>query len=261
MPGLVTEATAARLRQLMAAASGDVTQQKGSRGQVPGRRPMLVKCTSVTPAGTGIGAECYPAVVMSAVGDQLLADQPTKGNVWLTVVSGGVSIVPTVGEWYEGLLSGLYDPGSDSRPRVFATPSGGAGAYGEGTPSGTTNITADATWTAHCSVAIPSAGRYLLQGQLSALGNISATPSGQILAHLCDTASPGSEVAAISGVVTTVQVINVNVAGTINLTRVVDVAAPFTLGLEGLRQAGPTWVTSQMVNGHGSRSFVSYLQL
>lgn len=126
---------------------------------------------------------------------------------------------------------------------------------------GGVNITADNTWTVAATLSVPSAGRYLFQGQLSVTAQISAGPPGQIEMHLTDNAAPSGELGAMSGQVVTAQVINMAVAGTAYLSRVVTVAAPFTLAMCGLRFSGPTWATSQMNNAHGYRSFVSYLKI
>lgn len=111
---LVSLRSASKLRQLMRLAP--TTPIQAAHGNEFGRAPLMVRCTSATAAGTGISAECYPAVVVDTVSDELIADQPELGEVWLTLVNGST---PVVNDIYFGVMAGEHTEGSDTRPRVF----------------------------------------------------------------------------------------------------------------------------------------------
>lgn len=123
---VISGMTADRLRALLA--KRDPRPIPPSRQSPVGRYPLFARCTSTTPAaGSGVGAECYPAVVVDPDSSVLVADQPELGDVWLTLISDGVAATPTVDTIYPVLLAGEFDPGSDSRLRVFSAGPAAAG--------------------------------------------------------------------------------------------------------------------------------------
>jgi hypothetical protein len=132
MPGaaVVSLRTADAIRELLR--RGPSPEPRRPRGVETGRAPLLVKCTSATAAsGSGVGAQCYPAVVLDPDSSVVVASQPTLGEVWLTVIdSSGSVVVPTSGGWYHGLMAGTFDDDGDERPRVFAATRASSGISG-----------------------------------------------------------------------------------------------------------------------------------
>lgn len=250
MPGLVTEAAAARLRQIMAA--GRTTPLRPASIPVPGRRSIVVRCTSATAAGGAdpIGAEVYPAVVVNAASDELIADQEELGTIWLTLWDGSV---PTVDKKYFGIMTGYFDPDptgtSDSRPRVFATSGVGSDTAistleGSGDTTGD-NITVDNTWTAvACSLSVPSSGTYYVSMTVSAQGKVSASPGSSIHARVFDVTAGAAIGTNAKIYVLTVPVVNIDIVGSSTLTMFASLTSGNSLRIEALRTAGSTWTTS-----------------
>lgn len=86
-------------------------------------RPLWViaKCTSATAgAVSGVGLQCFPATLVDPRGEVAAADQPTGGDVWLTVLDGTTAATPESGKNYVGLLLGNITVGGSTRPRMVA---------------------------------------------------------------------------------------------------------------------------------------------
>jgi hypothetical protein len=98
------------------------------RGELRGRSPIIVRCTSATAAsGSGVGAQCYPGVIVDPKAGDTTQDE--LGTVWLTVRGVGVeSVQPTEDATYLCLLAGNEDIGGDIRPRAFSSASDGEAA-------------------------------------------------------------------------------------------------------------------------------------
>lgn len=139
---LVTGETAAALQELIRRTPWPIPDRH-ARGGAIGRWPIVVKCTSTTAAsGSGIGAQSYPAVAISA--DATETVQSERGEVWLTVLGDNAEVIPPVSDkLYYGMLAGVFDPASDPRPRVFAVESSGDGSGSCATTCGSLGRLAD----------------------------------------------------------------------------------------------------------------------
>ena len=73
------------------------TDNSGSNGSLS----EYVVATSLSPAaGSGVGAECYAAVVKEVSATVLLASLTSGETVWLTISNAGVASVPISGQHY-----------------------------------------------------------------------------------------------------------------------------------------------------------------
>lgn len=149
---LVSRKTAQELQRLILRNPGTAYPPHPARGGARGRMPVIVKCLDSTAiGGGGIGDEAYDAVMIAAHGDEASGDQPELTPVWLTVLGNDVTPeVPAEGGLYHGIFAGDFDPGSDPRPRVFATgtPTGGTSAGSCGGGCGTfVGVPDDAAFT------------------------------------------------------------------------------------------------------------------
>lgn len=263
---VVSPGSAIKLRKLMEG-QRSVPVPKSIGGEVQ-RLHLLVRCTSATPAGTGISAECYPAVVVDPVSDELVADQPELGEVWLTVISGGVVAPPTVNEIYAVVMSGEHTEGSDTRPRCFATAGAAGGAtvtaaMDQGNAS-TVAITPDNTWVdTTAGVTLPSAGDYLLWGQVTTRIQVSATGGGfqnaRVLARIWNITdsvviTPWSAVNEAWGLDTD----SINTGAVMWLY---TAAASKAVRIEVLRGAGPTWTAAEVMQVGSYLTLLGYLKL
>ena len=270
MPFLLNGATAEQVRALIR--KGERSGEPRPQRKTPtGRFRVLAKCTSTTAAsGSGIGAECYPAVIVSTDPGELVADQPTYASVWLTVVQGGAAITPTDGAWYECELAGTFDPGSDPRVRTFCALEAG-GSAGDVTASSTngTNgggdissyaITADTTWeNTGVQVTVPSTGDYLVMATACAGAKVSATVPSIIKIRLYDSTA-GAALGATSGgevnaVCTTAGAVNVSNEGATSLIFPASLTSGHIIKLQAGRAAA-TWTTSLIIGyggGHTTR--------
>jgi len=168
-PIALREQTASRLLRRL----NEIPGGAGGRGAgAGGYSVVLVRCTDDEPAaGSGVGAECYPGVVVRTAASLEVAEQEDAGAVWLTVLSGDAAAEPAFGGLYWCQLSGPVEIGGVTRPRAFGT---GPGALSHGSAGGAEFNLAHETWTAVDSVTVPSAGTYLLWGSVSANCEIQA---------------------------------------------------------------------------------------
>lgn len=117
---IVTPQTREQIKQLIARKPG-VPARRTSTG-ARDRVKSLVLCTSATPAAvSGVGAQCYPGIVIDPRSDTTTQD--TLGVVWLTLVGDGVQArKPREGGVYDCYLAGEVEAATgDVRPRAFAT--------------------------------------------------------------------------------------------------------------------------------------------
>lgn len=116
-PIALREQTAGRLLRRL----GEVPGGAGGRGAgVGGGAAVLVRCTGDEPAaGSGVGAECYPGVVIRNKAMLEVADQEDAGEVWLTPLLGEESAEPAIGALYWCQLAGPVEIGDETRPRAF----------------------------------------------------------------------------------------------------------------------------------------------
>lgn len=190
MANLLAGHTSEQLRALLRKSERPVTPRP-ARITPQGRMRVLAKCTSTTPAGSGVGAECYPAVIVSTDPAELVADQPTYADVWLTVVQGGAAVAPTSGAWYECELAGTFDPDptgtSDPRLRVFAVADAGSSlSYSEVLSLGGTAPSSNDTPTdTGIKITLPSAGTYRVSARFF-LAAVSTGVSGLIIGRWYD---------------------------------------------------------------------------
>lgn len=255
---VVSTTTAVALRELLRK-----RKQPGPpvpRGGEIGRVPLLVRCTSATAAGgSGVSAECYPAVVIDPHSDELVTDQPELGNVWLTVMSSGGPAVPVADKEYHGLMSGTHTEGSDTRPRVFAASVGGSSLTDAGMTSTNYSITADNTWEdTSLTFSLPGAGTYQLYGTVSALARVSATPPGFIRVRFWDTTNSNAIPSTASSIgVVTASVVNMNFIQTVGFQVKHVATGSASVRLEALRDTGPTWTTANIIGTGGAGSYVT----
>jgi hypothetical protein len=115
----LTRGTAERIKRIIDRSPGNV--QDVSKGRWRGHRPFLVKCTSSTAADTsGVGAQCYPGVIVEL--DPAATTHDTLGTVWLTLIGDDAEpIQPVSGVVYSCLMAGKVEAATDdTRPRAFA---------------------------------------------------------------------------------------------------------------------------------------------
>jgi hypothetical protein len=180
-PVALREQTAGRLMRRL----GEIPSGAGFRS--PGRggdATVLVRCTGDEPAaGSGVGAECYPGVVVRNAASLEVADQVDAGAVWLTVLSGTAAAQPAAGGLYWCQLAGPVELDGVTRPRAFGTGPdilefettyANNGGSGPGVTAGVWgNLTA--------SLQLPGAGTYLVWGTVSGAVNSSG---GRVFARL-----------------------------------------------------------------------------
>lgn len=167
--------TADRLRRLLDRPDGDVGKLGPGTG---GRDVVLVRCDSDSlSGGGGMDDECFPGTIVHGDATEVIADQPTGGDVWLSMTDG---TLPTSGQTYVCVLSGDVEANSETRPRAFAQPAGTGGTTGDvdayiNAYSGSSgNSTGWEVWNSqYCEV--PGPGDYLVtftgQGSYTAGSN------------------------------------------------------------------------------------------
>lgn len=117
---LLTNRTADKIRQRVLDISPPIADDTRTIHALGGR-PVFVRCTSATAAaGSGVGAQCYPGVIVDPRASA--TSQTERGTVWLTLLgAGGVAKQPKTSLVYECLLTGDVEAAtSDTRPRAFS---------------------------------------------------------------------------------------------------------------------------------------------
>lgn len=164
-PSALSPRTAERLLRLLA---DQGISEPIPRHPARGRSAALVRCTSTTAAATtGVGAQCYPGVVLLPRADDT---NPTEldGLVWITIWnSSGGADVPDLDQVYTAVLGGFIDPsgGSDAtgyRQRANVSPSGGLPPGYNNFISGSALAFPDSTWVTVGSVELPANGDYVV---------------------------------------------------------------------------------------------------
>lgn len=118
--------TAERIRRILDRSPG--SEQTYGTGRWKGLRPTLVRCTSATAADTsGVGAQCYPGIIVDLEPTGTSQDDLDDGAVWLTVY--GNDMVPQVPEddgiYLCVLLGDVEADTGDTRPRAVSIPLAG----------------------------------------------------------------------------------------------------------------------------------------
>jgi hypothetical protein len=189
---LVERSTAEKILELLRRKPAP-PMPRPARGGARGRMPVIVRCTSATAASVGgIGAQCYPAVMLAAHATE--TTQPEQTEVWLTVLgagAGGTPGIPVVDELYHGIFAGDFEAAAGRRPRVFAVEPAAGGALERDTDHASSSPTPNSVWfDSGVAVELEESGVYLLTGMVScqaSLGFGSVGDRGIIGGRLYDT--------------------------------------------------------------------------
>ena len=122
-------------------------------------------------------------------------------------------------------------------------------------------ITANDAWQdTGLSIPLPAAGTYLIGGHVSGAGETSAGITGAIKARLYD----ATAAAGISNSVRRCVYVGVTgetQVGNGSYSMIVTVTQASTIKLQGWRDSGSTWTTSQIISGGGGYSNLSYVRI
>ena len=122
-------------------------------------------------------------------------------------------------------------------------------------------ITANDAWQdTGLSIPLPAAGTYLIGGHVSGAGETSAGITGSIKARLYD----ATAAAGISNSVRRCVYVGVTgetQVGNGSYSMIVTVTQASTIKLQGWRDSGSTWTTSQIISGGGGYSNLSYVRI
>lgn len=246
------ERTAQKLKLLL----GDQGAGDPPRKNRPdSRRPALVRCTSASAAsGGGVGAQCYPGVILL---DEADATAETDGAAcWLTLwKTDGTTATPTSGQVYPTILAGHLTVGTDERQRAFCgNPPSGSSPVTAASSNVSGSITATSMTATGVQITLPSAGMYLLFATMQATAKLSflATARGSIRIELYDSTNAANIAPNTTRVVVAPEVVNTDVIGSAQIVVPFEATGSTVIQLRAQRYdpSGSTWTSSSFDVAH-----------
>jgi hypothetical protein len=177
----LTRPTADRIRALL----GDLGGTMPMPSRTPrGRHWSLVRCTSATAiSGGGVGAQCYPAVILSPEATDSDPAETESPDCLLTLWGTADAVAPEADRVYPAVISGEHN----GKLRFHA---GDPGAGGAALDSATTahqsyDVTTSRVWEdTGKTITLPSAGDYLIWLRVCGELEVSTNPAAYLYARI-----------------------------------------------------------------------------